>query len=128
MSIQFRVSLVNPHLRLLIVSVTFLLCASAIPGPQDLDWPRGVRGPKVQVSMAWLEKFSSEFGDKMPDSDRIHLPSSMSRKDIYDRMCAELTEAGDKPSSLTRFLYLWRTDHKNISIPKVCLCYYVGNN
>ena len=97
MSIQFRVSLVNPHLRLLIVSVTFLLCASAIPGPQDLDWPRGVRGPKVQVSMAWLEKFSSEFGDKMPDSDRIHLPSSMSRKDVYDRMYTKLTEAGEEP-------------------------------
>ena len=92
----------------------------AIPGPQDLGWRRGVRGPKVQISMSWLEKFSSEFGDKMPDSNKIHLPSSMSRKDVYDRMVAELTEAGETPCSLTRFLFLWRKEHKNISIPKVC--------
>ena len=44
----------------------------------------------VNMSMAWLEQFGSDFCDKMPDSEKINLPSSMTRNDVYERMTVEL--------------------------------------
>ncbi len=69
----------------------------------------------------WLEKFSKDFGDKMPHSEKINLPSSMTRGDVFDRMKLGMTEIGVKPCSMSCFLKMWRKEFikKNIVIPKV---------
>lgn len=72
------------------------------------------------MSLAWLEQFASDFGDKMPDSSKINLPSSMTRSDIYNRMQMELKEANEEPCSKSVFFKHWRKDFKDIVIPKVC--------
>ena len=73
----------------------------------------------VNMSMAWLEQFGADFGDKMPDSEKVNLPSSMTRNDVYDRMTVELRDMGDDFCSKSVFFKLWRKDYKNIVIPKV---------
>ena len=79
----------------------------------------GTKAPKVNKAMAWLAQFAREFGDKMPDSKNTNLPSSLSKHDIFERMCEEMMELGDEPCNETTFHKAWRKEHPNIVIPKV---------
>ena len=103
--------------------VLFPILTDPLNGGRCYDSSRvGFRSRKVGMAMAWLEKFASEFGDKMPDSNQVHLPSALTRKDVYHRMLEEVGSGSDENvCSLSYFLNLWRAEHKNIVIPKVNL-------
>ena len=55
----------------------------------------------------------------MPDSIKVHLPSSMTRSDVYDRMDFELREMDIQPCSKTVFFKMWRKQYPDIVIPRV---------
>jgi hypothetical protein len=75
--------------------------------------------PRTNEVVAWIEAFVSLMGDKMPDCASIHLPSSVSKVSIYQRMVAELKARGKidiiSPSQL---FGAWKTYFCRVTIPK----------
>jgi hypothetical protein len=70
----------------------------------------GVKRPsdKTRDASAWMENYFSNMGDHMPDSNRIHLPSFLTKREVYIKMCADLYEDGIKQViSLSTFYDLW---------------------
>ena len=54
----------------------------------------------------------------MPDSIKVHLPSSMTRSDVYDRMDLELREVDIQPCSKPLFFSkMWKKQYPDIVIP-----------
>ena len=80
---------------------------------------RGTHLPSSQVAMAWLDNFAHKYADKMPDREKLHLPSCLSRRDVYTMCQVELEQVGVAPCSKSHFYYLWRKKFPNIAIPKV---------
>ena len=59
---------------------------------------RGVKRPtnkRVDAS-AWMNDYFLTMGDHMPDNNRIHLPSFLTKREVYRKMSADLTEVGIK--------------------------------
>ena len=56
----------------------------------------------------------------MPMSKDIHLPSCLTKADVYDLACDDLTEGGMQCCSKTTFYRVWRTEFSHVKIPKVC--------
>ncbi|XP_074659473.1 uncharacterized protein LOC141912156 [Tubulanus polymorphus] len=70
-----------------------------------------------QVTMAWLREYCEKFADKLPNQEKLHLPSCLTKGDVF-RMCEE--ELGtDNVCSESHFYHLWRNHFENVSIPKV---------
>ena len=59
------------------------------------------------------------FGDKLPDSARIHLPSCLTRRQLYNQMVEEVVWPGDKPVSLSHFYSCWKKNFPHVKIPPV---------
>ncbi|XP_072050017.1 uncharacterized protein [Amphiura filiformis] len=78
---------------------------------------KGVRTEKSNKAVVWLRKFASEFGDQMPDDDKTHLPSSMTRNDVYDRYVTDMEDMKESPCSKATFFVYWRKDCSRIVIP-----------
>jgi hypothetical protein len=75
---------------------------------------------KSLAALAWLDYFSYEYGDSMPDTGKQHLPPCMTRTSVYEQMHSDLEDQGETEIiSWSHFLYLWRTLRENIVIPKV---------
>lgn len=83
---------------------------------------RGVKRPsnkKVDAS-AWMNDYFLTMGDHMPDSNRIHLPSFLTKREVYQKMCADLTKVGIKEIiSLSTFYELWEKEYSHVLIPEV---------
>ena len=77
---------------------------------------------KVNKAMVWLNQYADEFGDKMPDSKYVNLPSSLTKNDIFERMCSELEEQGEEPCGKNAFFKTWKKEFPHFVIPKVSLC------
>lgn len=75
---------------------------------------------KTAQSLAWLERYAGKCGDKLPDSNRIHLPSCLTKGDVFKMMETELDGIGEKGCKESVFYRHWRTDLQHIAIPKVC--------
>lgn len=83
---------------------------------------RGIKRPTTKSSdaSAWMESYFSRMGDHMPDSNRIHLPSFLTKREVYQRMCTELSEDGIKEIiSLSTFYELWDKNFSHVLIPEV---------
>ena len=81
----------------------------------------GEHSERINKSMVWLEQYGMEFGDKMPDSKNVNLPSSITKHEIFERMAAEMKEQGDEPCSKDAFFKNWKKDFPHYVIPKVRL-------
>lgn len=49
---------------------------------------------KKESVAAWMERYFTLIGDKMPDSKQIHLPSWETKKDIHARYCQDMQLRG----------------------------------
>ena len=65
-----------------------------------------------------LIKNSLRLGDYLPDKLAIHLPSSMTVKGIFDRMCEELITTTSLVSQ-AQFYNLWKEYYPHVTIPTV---------
>ena len=45
----------------------------------------GVKRPSSKTidASAWMQDYFNTIGDHMPDSDRVHLPSFLSKRDVF---------------------------------------------
>ena len=83
------------------------------------------KSEKCVIARSWMKRYFERIGDKMPHIQQIHLPHFLSKKVVYDFMCAELIQQGlfrDDTISLSRFYSLWATDFSSCVIPKVYAC------
>lgn len=78
--------------------------------------------------VCWLKMFTEKVGDRMPMSDDLHLPSCLTKIDIYNLANDDLMlgDAGSAPCiSLSSFYDLWENTFSHVKIPKVCLHFTV---
>lgn len=83
---------------------------------------QGIKRPTVKATdaSAWMRSYFESMGDYMPDSNRIHLPSFLTKRDLYQKMCSDLTEAGMKKIiSQSTFYELWEKEYSHVVIPEV---------
>ena len=77
---------------------------------------------RTSEAIAWMEHYFSLVGDHMPHRMGIHLPSSLTKTAIYQRLVSDM-KARDRPSvvSQAQFFKLWEDHYSNVTIPKVYL-------
>lgn len=86
---------------------------------------QGVKRPtnKTMEAAAWMNSYFTRMGDHMPDSDRIHLPSFLTKGEVYQKMYEELSEMGiTNIISRSTFYELWDKDFCHVLIPEVFTC------
>ncbi|XP_063960030.1 uncharacterized protein LOC129283839 [Lytechinus pictus] len=75
------------------------------------------------TSMVWLSEFVDKFGEKLPTNNKIHLPSCLTRGNVYWTMKEEVEEQGGSVCSQQYFFRKWRQEMSHVTIPKVNLFY-----
>ena len=69
--------------------------------------------------ISWLRMFVQKVGDKMPTSNDIHLPSCLTKSDVYSLLYDDLSQGGLKCCSMSTFYGIWESHFPNVKIPKV---------
>lgn len=69
--------------------------------------------------LAWMRSFFGKLGDRMPMSDAIHLPSCLTKHDVYELAKDDLTQGGLSCCSPSHLYEVWKTEFPNVKIPKV---------
>lgn len=65
---------------------------------------------KTENAKIWMERYFHLIGDKMPNSNQIHLPSWDKQKDIFLRYCKDMEHQGVQESKqvcLSMFYWKW---------------------
>ena len=76
---------------------------------------------RTSEAIAWMDTFFNLIGDHMPHRIAVHLPSSLSKSAVYQRMVAEMTgRSKDSIISLPQFFKVWDEHFRQVTIPKVC--------
>lgn len=79
---------------------------------------------KKESVAAWMERYFNLIGDKMPDSNQIHLPSWETQKDIHARYCQDMERRGierEEIAGISIFYKIWTEQFSNVLIPEVCI-------
>ncbi len=82
------------------------------------------REPTVRAAM-WLRTFIDKIGDRMPTDGSIHLPSCMTKSDVFDLARHDLSSGGLVVCSRSSFFQLWRRDFQHVKIPPVSILYCI---
>lgn len=69
--------------------------------------------------ISWMRSFFSKVGDHMPMSDDLHLPSCLTRVDVYQLAKDDLTQGGLPCCSLPHMYKVWNDEFAHVKIPKV---------
>lgn len=85
-----------------------------------LGMPQSHRGCERIRLISWLHTFIEKVGDKLPMSDEKHLPSCLTKADVYSLASDDLTQGGLACCKISTFYEIWKTDFPNVKIPKVC--------
>lgn len=70
------------------------------------------RGERSDVSIrviSWLRVFTDKIGDRMPTSTAVHLPSCLTKSDVYALAFDDLTEGGLKCCGMSTFYEIWQS-------------------
>lgn len=69
--------------------------------------------------ISWLCTFVQKVGDRMPSSSDIHLPSCLTKADIYALAADDLCQGGLKCCNMSTFYAIWKSEFPHVKIPKV---------
>ena len=69
--------------------------------------------------ISWMRSFFEKIGDRMPMSNDVHLPSCLTKSDVYDLAKDDLTQGDLACCSPSQMYELWKTDFSHVKIPKV---------
>lgn len=72
---------------------------------------------------SWLRSFFQKVGDRMPMEDALHLPSCLTKCDVYELARDDLTQGGLECPSISQMYGIWKKEFKNVKIPKVLKCF-----
>lgn len=71
---------------------------------------------------SWMRVFFAKVGDKMPMNDNIHLPSCLTKIDVYNIAMDELNQGSmNFCVSLSNFYSIWAKHFPEVKIPEVHL-------
>ena len=74
----------------------------------------------VVRAKTWLDMFINKLGDHMPTDGTIHLPSCLTRSDVYELASEDLSDGGiNIVCSKSSFFELWRNEFQHVKIPPV---------
>ncbi|XP_033108986.1 uncharacterized protein LOC117110398 [Anneissia japonica] len=73
----------------------------------------------TQQCRAWFCKFCNEYGDKMPMNDQIHLPSTLTKHDVYEHMKDDFELGNEDVCALVTFYKMWTSEFRHVVIPEV---------
>ncbi|XP_077986807.1 uncharacterized protein LOC144441142 isoform X2 [Glandiceps talaboti] len=73
---------------------------------------------EVNLAKAWLTNYVALMGDKMPNTDQIHLPSSMTKIHVYTDYLADTRQPQSQKISQSSFYELWSKEFNHVRIPK----------
>lgn len=68
---------------------------------------------------SWMSSFFKKVGDRMPMKEMIHLPSCLSKQDVYSIACDDLEGNGLATCGRSTFFQLWKSQYSHVVIPKV---------
>lgn len=91
---------------------------------------KGMKRPtsKSLDAAAWMKSYFDRMGDHMPDCNRIHLPSFLNKREVYQKMHEDLSESGLKDIiSQSTFYDLWEKDFSYVLIPEVSFFIMIAN-
>ena len=80
---------------------------------------RGRHGDSSIRAISWLRMFFDKVGDRMPTKDDIHLPSCLTKSDVYSLACDDLSQGGLECCSLVTFYKIWTEEFPHVKIPNV---------
>ncbi len=69
--------------------------------------------------ISWLRTFVQKVGDRMPTSSDIHLPSCLTKADVYALAVDDLSQGGLQCCKPSTFYEIWKTEFPHVKIPKV---------
>lgn len=67
----------------------------------------------------WLRSLVDKVGDRMPMSSSLHLPSCLTKADVYSLACDDLTQGNMQCCSISTFYDVWSKEFPHVQIPKV---------
>lgn len=77
-------------------------------------------GPVIRAKM-WLHMFITKLGDQMPTDGKIHLPSCLTKSDIFELASEDLSVGGVSVCSKSSFFELWKKEFQHVKIPPVSM-------
>ena len=69
--------------------------------------------------ISWLRMFFNKVGDHMPAKVEIHLPSCLTKGDVYALAIDDLSQGGLECCKKSTFYELWQVEFPHVKIPKV---------
>ncbi len=84
-------------------------------GRQGLLQPRD----RTLRATSWLRVFVDKVGDRMPMRSALHLPSCLTKADVYGLACDDLTQGDMQCCSISTFYDVWLKEFPHVHIPKV---------
>ncbi len=77
-----------------------------------------IRDGTIRV-ISWLRTFVQKVGDRMPASTDIHLPSCLTKADVYALAVDDLSQGGLECCKTSTFYEIWKSEFPHVKIPKV---------
>lgn len=77
---------------------------------------------------SWMRSFFQKVGDRMPMSEAVHLPSCLTKVDVYELAREDLMQGGLECCSASQMYEIWSREFRHVKIPKVQQeCYYFAS-
>ena len=85
---------------------------------------RGRHGDSSIRAISWLRMFFDKVGDRMPMKNDLHLPSCLTKADVYALAFDDLSQGGLECCALATFYKIWTEEFPHVKIPKVSSVVY----
>ena len=72
-------------------------------------------------AISWMRMFFNKVGDRMPMKDDVHLPSCLTKADVYSLASDDLCQGGLGCCSRASFYRIWKEEFPHVKIPRVRL-------
>ncbi|XP_032239011.2 uncharacterized protein LOC5513564 isoform X1 [Nematostella vectensis] len=81
--------------------------------------PRAKKSKKYMSAQLWFEEFVRSMADRLPNEDKLHLPSCFTKRRVYNTYREAMVKKNKQAMSVTRFQQMWKKEYKRVMIPKV---------
>ena len=82
---------------------------------------KGRQSDSTMRAISWLRMFVKKVGDHMPMKQDIHLPSCLTKADVYSLASDDLCQGGLQCCGTSIFYKIWQREFPHVKIPKVCI-------
>ena len=80
---------------------------------------RGHHNSTTIRAISWLRMFVEKVGDHMPMNENIHLPSCLTKADVYNLAVDDLSQGNLECCPKSKFYKIWQSEFSHVKIPKV---------